>query len=249
MLNDSNETGRPVALITGASGGLGQELCLDLARRGYSVAVHYHSRQAQAVKIVSAITSAGGQAIAYGADVGNSHEVRRLFSDITSRQRRLDVLIHCAGNIAPAFLVKMKESDFDAVIQTHLRGAFLCTQAAARMMMKPRRGSIVYIGSILGLRGVVGECNYAAAKAGLMGLGKSAAKELGRWNICVNVVLPGYMLTSMGRRAPQEYVDAAKNENVLNRWTDPKDSARRIVDLCESPWISGQVLNLDARIP
>ena len=171
-----------------------------------------------------------------------------MFRAIEKWRGRLDAMVHNAGNVEPALLVRMQAEKFDEVIRTHLKGGFLCTRAAARIMIKKKKGSIIYIGSMLGPRGVAGECNYAAAKAGLIGLAKSAARELGKFKICVNVVFPGYMLTKMGREAGEKVVRTVGQENVLSGWTDPDDSARMIVALSGAPWISGQVFNLDGRI-
>lgn len=239
----------PVALITGGSGGLGRELSLRFAKEGYAVAVHYRSNAKQAQETVRAIEAAGGKAAAFCADIGRSEDVDRLFDEVTQRLGVLDTLVHAAGNTGAAVLPRLTYEAFDDVLRTHLKGAFLCTQAAAKIMRKPRTGSIVYIGSILGLRGVAGECNYGAAKAGLIGLAKSAAKELGAWGICVNVVLPGFMQTKMGQEVAPEFAENAKKENVLGRWTEPADTARMVVELSRARWISGQVLNFDARIP
>ncbi len=238
----------PVALVTGATGGLGRELALRFAQSGYAVAVHFHSSQKEAERLVQRIRGLGGTADAFGADIASGIEVRCFFDKIVRRYGRLDVLVHAAGNTSPALIPRLIPEKFDDVLRVHLKGAFLCTQAAARVMKKSKCGAIVYIGSILGLQGVAGECNYAAAKAGLMGLAKSAARELGEYRITVNVVLPGFMMTEMGRNVPKEMQRAAKANNVLGRWTDPRDTARAIVALCQNTGISGQVLNLDARI-
>ncbi len=238
----------PVALITGATGGLGMELALRFAQSGYAVAVHYHSGKKEAERLVLRLRRLGGTADAFGAEIGSGRDVRRLFGEIARRYGRLDALIHSAGNSAPAVIPRLSPEKFDDVMRVHLKGAFLCTQAAARVMKKRKRGAIVYVGSILGVQGVAGECNYAAAKAGLMGLAKSAARELGEFRITVNVVLPGFMMTAMGRNVPKEMQRAAKANNVLGRWTDPRDTARAIVALCQNTGISAQVLNLDARI-
>ncbi len=227
---------------------MGRALSLRFAQEGYFVAVHYRSNKKEAEKTVEVITQAGGKAEAFYADVGSSQDVTRMFDDVVALHGRLDVLVHAAGNSEPALLIRMDGEKFDAVLRTHLKGAFLCTRAAAKIMRKTKAGSIVYVGSVLGSRGVAGECNYGAAKAGLIGLAKSAARELGGWGICVNVVLPGFMQTQMGRDVGSKIADAAKKENVLKRWTDPGESARMIVALCRSPWISGQVFNLDGRV-
>ena len=249
MLNNrAGAKNRPVVLITGASGGLGRETALAFARAGYRVAVHYRQNRQRALRVVSAIRRSGGDAHAFGADVGKSSDVARMFEEFSQHFPRLDVLIHSAGNTDPALILRMRPDQFDGVVRTHLTGGFLCTRAAARIMRRRKSGAILYIGSILGARGVAGECNYAAAKAGLTALAKSAARELGRYNISVNVVLPGYMMTSMGRETSGQIARLARQDNVFGQWTKPQDTARMILALCRSPWISGQVLNLDGRI-
>ena len=237
-----------MVLITGASGGLGGALGLAFAQAGYRVALHYHNNEQKALRLASVLRRTGSHAQAFQADVGKSVDVARLFQEFSQHYDRLDVLVHAAGSDKPALMVRMGLDPFDEVLRTHLTGGFLCTQAAARLMKRRKSGAIVYIGSIVGLKGAKGDCHYAAAKAGLVALAKTAARELGPYKISVNVVLPGYMMTSMGRTTGPGVARKAKQDNVFHRWTDPKESAAMIVQLCRSRWISGQVLNLDGRI-
>ncbi len=248
MVNNWRGIKKPVVLITGASGGLGQKLSLCFAEAGYAVALHYWRHEKAARRVALRIRQKGGLAETVQADVGDRAAVQGMIDAVDKTWGRLDVLIHSAGSVHPGLLVRMDVSAFEEAVRTHLKGAFLCTQAAAPIIKKQKRGCIVYVGSILGARGAAGNCAYAAAKAGLTGLAKSAARELGPAGICVNVVFPGFMRTPMGRSAPVEQQRLAKSENVLNRWTAPGETARKILELCRSGWISGQVFNLDARI-
>ncbi len=244
----NNRQKRPVALITGATGGLGQALAEAFAKAGFDLALHYRSKAAEAKRLADSLGRRGCHAQTFGADVGDAGQVRDMFEGVAKRFGRLDVLICNAGNAQDKLLTRMSHEDFDTVLRAHLKGGFLCAQAAARLMRKQKSGIIVFIGSIVGIRGAAGAGNYAAAKAGLIGLAKSAAVELGVWNIRVNVVLPGFMQTPMGLSLHPDVQAQAKQDHVLKRWTDARETARMIVEFCKTEGVSGQVFNLDGRI-
>jgi len=239
-------TGR-VAVVTGASRGIGRAIAIKLASLGAKVVVNYRSNQAAAEEVVQQIQGMGGEAIAVKADVSNYAEAQGLIQSALDHFGRLDILVNNAGTTRDALLVRMSEEDWDVVINTNLKGAFNCTKAAQRTMIKQRYGRIVNITSIAGLAGNPGQANYAAAKAGLVGFTKAVAKELGSRNITVNAVAPGYVPTDLTATLPPELVAKGIEMTPLGRPGTPEDIANAVAFLVsdEASYITGQVLSVD----
>lgn len=239
---------KPVALVTGASRGLGAALAIEFARAGYRVAVNYHSHGTHAAQIAQKIEREGDEAFCCRADVGIGKDVAAMVDNLVKKWGRIDVLVNNAGVTHEALLVSMNEDDWDRVMNVNLKGAFNCSKAVVGHMLRRRSGHIVNVCSILGLRGAQGESGYAASKAALIGLTLSLARELGAYGIGVNAVMPGFMRTSMTRSIAEEARLAARRDNVLDRFSDPASAARFIVHLAGMNTVSGQVFNLDGRI-
>ena len=239
---------KKVALVTGASRGLGARLAVEFARAGYRLVVNYHSHRALASRLARRIIRDGGEAFCCRADVRSGADVEMMVEKVVARWGRLDLLVNNAGITHEALLISMTEDDWGRVIDTNLKGAFNCSRAAARHMLRQRSGHIINICSILGVCGGRGESGYAASKAALIGLTTSLARELGRSGISVNAVMPGFMRTSMTSTVAAGTRVAARRSNVLNRFSDPAAVARFIVNLAAMETVSGQLFNLDGRI-
>ena len=236
-----------VVLITGGSRGIGRAIATTLAAAGATLVIDYKGNQAAADETVSAITAAEGRALAIQADVSKPEEVEQLFKTVLERYGRLDVLVNNAGITRDTLLLRMKEEDFDAVLQTNLRGVYLCTKAALRPMTKARGGRIINITSVVGLIGNAGQANYAAAKAGIIGFTKSVAREMASRNITVNAVAPGYIETEL-TGVLSDSVRAAILENIpLGRLGTPQDVANLVCFLASdaAAYITGQTLTVD----
>ncbi|MFL5803031.1 MAG: 3-oxoacyl-[acyl-carrier-protein] reductase [Roseiflexaceae bacterium] len=236
-----------VALVTGASRGIGQAIATTLAGAGATVVVNYKSNAAAAEEVVRAITAADGQASATQADISRPEEVERLFKALLDQHGRIDILVNNAGITRDTLLLRMKEDDFDAVIATNLRGAYLCTKAALRPMTRARGGRIINITSVVGMMGNAGQSNYAAAKAGIIGFTKSAAREMASRNITVNAVAPGYIETEL-TGVLSDTVRQAILENIpLGRLGQPQDVANLVCFLASdaAAYITGQTLTVD----
>lgn len=236
-----------IALVTGASRGIGRAIALMLAEAGATVIVNYKGNQEAADEVVGRITEADGRALAIQADIGKAEEVERLFKTVLDRYGRLDILVNNAGITRDTLLLRMKEDDFDRVIETNLRGVYLCTKAALRPMTKARGGRIINITSVVGLIGNAGQANYAAAKAGMIGFTKAAAREMASRGITVNAVAPGYITTDI-TGALNEQMRAAILENIpLGRLGTPEDVANLVCFLASdsASYITGQTLTVD----
>lgn len=229
---------RPVVLVTGAAGGLGLALTDAFLARGWHVAAAGHQKPPEIV---------ADHVTGFAVELADAGSVARLFADVDARCGRLDALVVNAAITADGLLAQLPVAAWDACMDVDLRGAFLCAREAARRMAAQGDGHIVQVGSLVA-RGAVGQAAYAAAKAGLLGLGASLARELGDRNVRVNTVWPGVLDTPMtaglsaGRRA------ALRAANVLGRWNDPEEVARFVAHLAETRNISGQVFQLDSRI-
>jgi 3-oxoacyl-[acyl-carrier protein] reductase len=237
-----------VVIITGASRGLGMEIALRFGRAGERVVVNYMNRRPEAEAVSAEIVRSGGDAFPFRADVRLSSDVDALISRTLEQWGRVDILVNNAGLTKDWLCVRMPEQDWDDVIETNLKGPFLCIRAAAKTMMKQRTGHIVNIASIVGMQGRTGQANYTASKAGLIGLTKTAARELGRFNIKVNAVLPGYLPTEMGMGISDLVRDRVVDENALGRISESKEVADFIHHLVSMNNVSGQVFNLDSRM-
>jgi 3-oxoacyl-[acyl-carrier protein] reductase len=236
-----------VALVTGGSRGIGRAIALALAGAGATVVVNYRGNQTAADETVAAITAAEGRALAVQADVSTAEDVERLFKTAAEQFGRVDILVNNAGITRDTLLLRMKDDDFDAVLDTNLRGLFLCTRAALRPMTRARFGRIINITSVVGLVGNAGQANYAAAKAGIIGFTKSAAREMASRGITVNAVAPGYIETEL-TGVLDEKVRAAILENVpLGRLGTPEDVAGVVCFLASNAaaYITGQTFTVD----
>ena len=236
-----------VALVTGASRGIGREIAFELAREGASVAVNYAGSEAKAMELVDEIKAMGRDAFAIQADVSNSDSVTGMVKETIDRFGKLDILVNNAGITKDNLLMRMKESEWDDVININLKGVFLCTKAVTRQMMKQRSGRIINISSIVGVSGNAGQANYVAAKSGVIGLTKTAAKELSSRGINVNAIAPGFISTDMTDKLNEEVRSEMLKQIPLARFGEPKDIARTVVFLAseDSAYMTGQTLHVD----
>ncbi len=241
-----NLTGKN-ALVTGGSRGIGKAVCLELARQGANVAVNYAGRAQAAEEVAAACRELGVEAFAVQADVADAAAVDAMVKEVAARFGRVDILVNNAGITRDKLALQMKEEDFDAVLDTNLKGAFLCMKAVYRPMMKQRYGRIVNLSSVVGLRGNAGQANYAASKAGLIGMSKSIAKELASRGVTVNLVAPGFIDTEMTAVLPEAAREALLKSIPMARLGQPEDVARAVAFFAaeESGYITGQVLCVD----
>lgn len=237
-----------IVLITGSSRGLGRALALECGKQGERVAVHCRERLAEARKVAEAIRTLGGEADVFQADVRVYPEVETMVKAILQRWGNIDFLVNNAGVAIDALLVKTDEAAWDGVVGTNLTGAFHCLRAVAPSMIKAKKGRIISIGSVVGLTGRKGEAAYAASKAGLLGLTRTAARELGRFGIQVNLVLPGFHLTEMGQAVTPAGLQEIEAARLLPAGISLEETARAIRMLSLIPGVSGQVWNLDSRV-
>ncbi|MDP4083003.1 MAG: 3-oxoacyl-[acyl-carrier-protein] reductase [Bacillota bacterium] len=235
------------ALVTGASRGIGREIALELARLGANVAVNYAGSEDKANRVVDEIKALGRDAFAIKCDISNSEEVSFMVKETIDRFGKLDILINNAGITKDNLLMRMKEEEWDDVINTNLKGVFLCTKAVTRQMMKQRSGRIINIASIVGVSGNPGQANYVAAKAGVIGLTKTTAKELASRNITVNAVAPGFISTDMTDKLSEEVKAEMLKQIPLARFGEPKDIAKVTAFLAssDSAYMTGQTLHVD----
>jgi 3-oxoacyl-[acyl-carrier protein] reductase len=233
-----------VCLITGSSRGLGKAITLAFGKKGYRVVVHYMANQKDAEDVASQINDS----YVLQADVRVPEEVKALADKVIKKWGRVDVLVNNAGITKESLMIKTTENDFNTVIDTNLKGAFNLMRAVGRQMMKQKCGHIINLSSYAGLKGSAGLSAYSASKSGLVGLTKTAAKELARYNIMVNAVLPGYMLTDMGFEASEKAKESALRDSFIKEYSDPKNVAEFICSLVKTEGVSGQIFNLDSRI-
>ena len=236
-----------VALVTGGSRGIGRAISTTLAAAGATVVVNYKGNQAAADEVVQVIGEAEGQALAVQADIGKPDEVERLFKTTLERFGKLDILVNNAGVTRDTLLLRMKEDDFDTVLDTNLRGVYLCTKAALRPMTRARGGRIINITSVIGLIGNAGQANYAAAKAGIIGFTKSVAREMASRNITVNAIAPGYIETELTGILGEQIRSAVLETIPLGRLGVPQDVANVVCFLASdaASYITGQTLTVD----
>ena len=233
------------ALVTGASRGIGRSVALALAEAGAEVVVNYSSSPNAAEEVVTAIKTSGGKAYAVKANVGEETAIDELIKTVLERSGRLDVLVNNAGITRDGLLMRLKTEDWQAVINLNLTGLFLCTRAVARTMLKQKSGRIINITSVVGLIGNAGQANYAAAKAGVVGLTRSTAKEFASRGITVNAVAPGFITTDMTKELDSEPILAAI---PLGSFGTPEQVAGTVRFLAADPaaaYITGQVLQVD----
>lgn len=236
-----------VAIVTGGSRGIGRATAIELARQGCQVVVNYRSELAAADEVVATISREGGHALAVQADVTVAREAQTLVDTAVTAFGTVDILVNNAGIARDMLMLRMGEEDWDAVLDTNLKGAFLCVKAVQRLFLKKHSGRIINIGSVVGLSGNVGQANYAAAKAGLVGLTKSLAKEFGPRNITVNLVAPGFIQTDMTAKLSDDLITKAIEHTPLGRLGQPEDVARAVAFLASdaAAYITGQVLCVD----
>jgi len=233
-------------VVTGASRGIGREIALAFAREGARVAC-IATTEAGAAGTVQAIEGAGGQARAYACDVSDAASVEATFGKVETDLGSIAILVNNAGITRDTLLIRMKDEDWDRVIQVNLKGAYLCTKAVTRAMMKARTGRIVNITSVVGQTGAAGQANYAAAKAGIIGFTKSVAKELGGRGITCNAVAPGFIETDMTESLPAEMREYVTKTAPAGRLGSPADIAAAVLYLAsdEAAYVTGQTLTVD----
>jgi len=236
-----------VAVVTGASRGIGRAIALKLADEGAKVVVNYSGSQAKAEEVVAMIQENGGEAIAVQASVSQTEEVTALMDTAVKTFGSLDILVNNAGITRDNLIMRMKEDEWDDVLNTNLKGVFLCTKAVTRQMMKQRAGRIINISSIVGVAGNAGQANYVAAKAGVIGLTKTTAKELASRNILVNAIAPGFIETEMTEQLPEDIKQGMLTQIPLAKLGQPEDIAKAVAFLAseDANYMTGQTLHID----
>ncbi|MER2105535.1 MAG: 3-oxoacyl-[acyl-carrier-protein] reductase [Solibacillus sp.] len=236
-----------VTVVTGASRGIGRAIALELAAQGAKVVVNYSGSVAKAEEVVQEIKQIGGEAIAVQANVADADSVQALMKTAIDTFGSLDILVNNAGITRDNLLMRMKEEEWDDVLNTNLKGVFLCTKAVTRQMMKQRAGRIINISSIVGVAGNAGQANYVAAKAGVIGLTKTCAQELASRNILVNAIAPGFITTEMTDALPEELKEAMLKQIPLARLGQPEDIAKAVAFFASDAanYITGQTLQID----
>lgn len=238
-----------IALVTGSSRGVGRAVALGFAKEGAKVVVNYTSNETAAKEVVDEIQSLGSEAIAVKADVAQKREAEGLVGAAVETFGKIDILVNNAGFTRPALMIKMTEDQWDQVIDIHLKGAFLCSQAAGLRMKEQNSGKIINVMSVAGLVGTVGQINYSAAKGGILSMTKSIARELARYNVCCNVISLGIVATDMTEkiRTDEKLKEIYMNRILLKRFAEPDDISPAFAFLAsdESNYITGQLLCVD----
>ncbi|GAA0330049.1 3-oxoacyl-[acyl-carrier-protein] reductase [Oceanobacillus sp. FSL W7-1293] len=235
------------AVVTGASRGIGRAIALELAKNGANVIVNYSGSEAKAEEVVGEIQELGVKAVKVQANISEEESVKQLMKQAVKEFGSIDILVNNAGITKDNLLMRMKEDEFDQVIQTNLKGTFLCTKAVTRQMMKQKSGRIINVASIVGVSGNPGQANYVAAKAGVIGLTKTTAKELASRNILVNAVAPGFISTDMTDLLSEEQQESLLQLVPLARLGKPEDVARVVRFLAseDANYITGQTIHID----
>ncbi|MBD7983498.1 3-oxoacyl-[acyl-carrier-protein] reductase [Sporosarcina sp. Sa2YVA2] len=235
------------AIVTGASRGIGREIALKLGREGAKVVVNYSGSKDKADEVVAMIIEDGGEAFAFQANVSDSEQVKAMIDATMETFTSIDFLVNNAGITRDNLLMRMKEDEWDDVIDINLKGVFLCTKAVTRQMMKQRAGKIVNLASVVGVIGNPGQANYVAAKAGVIGLTKTTAKELATRNITVNAVAPGFITTDMTDALPEEVKNQMLTAIPLGKLGKSEDVAAAVAFLLseDASYITGQTINVD----
>ncbi|GFR41204.1 hypothetical protein Agub_g1874 [Astrephomene gubernaculifera] len=239
---------RPVCLVTGASRGIGKAIALALGEKGARVAINYASSAGAAEEVAAAVVAAGGEAVVVGANVGKREDIERMFKEVTDKWGRVDVLVNNAGITRDTLMMRMKPEQWEDVINTNLSGVFYCTQAATKLMSKQKKGRIVNITSVVGLVGNAGQANYSAAKAGVIGLTKTTAREFAGRSITANAVAPGFIASDMTAAIDKKYEESILKGIPLGRYGQPEEVAGLVRFLALDPaaaYITGQVYNVD----
>lgn len=235
------------AVVTGASRGIGRAIALQLASEGANVVVNFSGSEQKANQVVEEVQNLGSQGIAVQANISDSDSVAQLMNATLEQFGSIDILVNNAGITRDNLLMRMKEDEWDDVINTNLKGVFLCTKAVTRQMMKQRAGRIINISSIVGVMGNAGQANYVAAKAGVIGLTKTTARELASRNIMVNAIAPGFITTEMTDTLPEDVKSSMLAQIPLAKLGQPEDIAKAVVFLAsdDASYMTGQTLHID----
>ena len=236
-----------IALITGAGRGIGRAIAIALAKEGAEVVINYNGSEERAKEVKQTIEENGGKASIYKCNVSDFTACEAMIKDIVKEYGHLDILVNNAGITKDGLIMKMKEEDFDSVLNVNLKGTFNTIRHSARQMLKQRSGKIINISSVSGILGNVGQANYAASKAGVIGLTKTMARELGSLGITVNAIAPGFVDTEMTEVLSEEIRENACKQIILGRFGKPEDIANTAVFLAsdKADYITGQVISVD----
>lgn len=236
-----------IALVTGGSRGIGRAVAIELAKEGATVAINYAGNKAAAEEVQSIITEMGGKAMIIQADVSDEKSATQMVEGVIAQLGGVDILVNNAGITRDGLFIRMKEEDWNAVINTNLTGIFNCTKVAAKYMMKKRSGRIINMSSVSGIMGNAGQTNYAAAKAGVIGFTKSLAREMASRGITVNAVAPGFIATDMTAAMPEKAQEHVLTSIPLGKMGKPEDIANAVLFLAsdKASYITGQVIHVD----
>lgn len=236
-----------IALVTGASRGIGRAIAIELAKEGATVAINYAGNKTAAEEVQNIITEMGGKAMIIQADVSDENSAVNMVEEVIKEFGGIDILVNNAGITRDGLFIRMKEEDWNAVINTNLTGIFNCTKVAAKYMMKKRSGKIINMSSVSGIMGNAGQTNYAAAKAGVIGFTKSLAREMASRGITVNAVAPGFIATDMTAAMPEKAQEHVLASIPLGKMGEPKDIANAVLFLAsdKASYITGQVIHVD----
>lgn len=235
------------AIVTGASRGIGRSIALKLASLGASIVINYRSNEEEALDVQREIKELGSEAIVIQGDISKLEDVQNLVDKAKESFGKIDIMVNNAGITKDTLILRMKEEDFDKVIDVNLKGVFNCLKCISSVMLRQKFGKIINISSVVGISGNAGQVNYAASKAGVIGMTKSLAKELGARGINVNAVAPGFIETSMTSELGDKYKEEAKNNIPLKRFGKPEDVAEVVAFLASesSNYVTGQVIHVD----
>ena len=236
-----------VALVTGASRGIGRQTAITLAAYGATVIVNYTGSREKAEEVAAQITENGGNAAVYGCNVSDYPAVEAMMKELVQKYGRIDILVNNAGITRDGLLMKMSEEDYDTVLDTNLKGTFNCIKHISRQMLKQRSGRIINLSSVVGVYGNAGQVNYSASKAGVIGITKSVAKELGSRGITVNAVAPGFIITEMTDAMPEDAKKQVSDRIAMKRLGEVADVAEAVAFLAsdKAAYITGQVICVD----
>lgn len=234
-------------IVTGATRGIGREIALTLAQNGANIAMNYRNLNSEVDDLINEIKSFGVDVLAIKCDVSITDEVDNFVKEVKSHYNTIDVLVNNAGITKDGLILRMKEEDFDDVLDVNLKGTFNTTKSVSSIMVRQKYGKIINISSVVGIAGNAGQCNYAASKAGVIGFSKSVARELASRNINVNVVAPGYINTDMTKNLPDKVKEEIIKSIPMKKIGDPKEVANLVLFLSSnlSDYITGQVINVD----